>query len=202
MEIIKHIRELASLAGEKEQISKMRYAKFDTTRVLELERYIQDFVPRPNEQEDTQSEEEVHAWHDYYYGANAWKYGLLLYITRVLKWDRCTDPPISVIASLSRKTIDSVRCCRPTFMMQKQLLLPVFLAGGELTDPHARKFVIEYFEGWYQWCKYGMFKEAPELLQEIWLQKDCKKGSMQADWIWWGSVIEQRSPGTHQLLLS
>lgn len=197
--LFQYLRELCSLASEKEQISKMKYAKFDNKRVLELERCLQNFAVEEYKPESgADSEECIHTWYDYYHGANAWKYGLLLYIARVLKWDRTGEPCRDEIASLSRLVLDSVRCCRAESRVRRQFLHPVFLAGSESSDSYSRKFVVEYFEEWYHGCRYAMFKEALELLREIWEQKDKNKNESR---IWWGSIVGNRPLNASEYLL-
>lgn len=198
-ELFKYFRELAQLASEKEQVSKMKYATFDNKRVLELERCIRDFTIEAFKPESAaDNEERVHIWYDYYNGINAWKYGLLLYIARVLKWDRTGEPSRHEITLLSRLVLDSVRCCRADSRIRKQLLHPVFLAGAESTDSYSRKFVVEYFEEWYQWIRYAMFEDALDLLREIWEQKDKNNNDSR---IWWGSVVGNRPQSASQFLL-
>lgn len=198
-ELVQYFRELASLASEKEQVEKMKYATFDTTRVLELERSIRDFtVDECIPESGPNSEEHVHTWYDYYHGTNAWKYGLLLYIARVLKWDRTGEPCRHEIASLSRLVLDNVRCCRADSGFRKQFLHPVFLAAAESSDSYSRNFVIQYFEEWYQLCGYSMFNDALDLLQEIWKLKDQNNNDPR---IWWGDVASKRPADSAQLLL-
>lgn len=199
-ELFKYFREIASLASEKEQVSKMKYAKFDTRRVFELEQCIQGFsLEECKADSGPACEKQVHTWYDYYHGANAWKYGLLLYIARVLKWDRASELCRHETASLSRLILDSVRCCRADTSVRKQFLHPMFLAASECSDSYSRKFVVEYFEGWYQLCKYDMFKEALDLLREIWEQRDKEDTDAR---IWWGSIANKRLPSWSQFLLA
>lgn len=199
-ELFQHFRELALLATEKEQVSRMTYATFDTERVLKIEQCIRDFTVeecKPGIGAD--SEDRLHEWYDYYHGSNVWRYGLMLYIARVLKWDRTGEPNRHEITSLARLVLDSVRCCRDDSKMRKQFLYPVFLAGAECSDSYSRKFVVRYFEELHQWSKYAMFKEALDLLRETWQQRDNNNN----DWrVWWGSVISTKSPNASQLLLA
>lgn len=193
-ELFQYFRELIQLASEKEQISQMKYAKFDTTRVYELEQAIQEYtaaVFRPQDSIDdtTDGDEMIHTWHDYCNASNAWKYALLLYLARVLKWDRTGASRLPEATSLSRLILDSVRSCRPESSLRKQLLFPLFLAGSESMDSYSRKFVKEYCEEWYRNSRYTMFMEALELLQDIWAHKDVKKDDYS---IWWGGVIGNR----------
>lgn len=186
-ELFQYFRELIQLASEREQIAKMKYARFDTKRVYELEEAIREYTVAEFSPDD--DEEAIHSWHDYRHASNAWKAALLLYLSRVLKWDR-TSTRLPEATSLSRLLLDSVRSCRPVSSLQKQLLFPLFLAGSEATDAYSRKFVKEYCESWYRNCRYTMFEEALGLLQEIWDQKDLRGD----EGVWWGGVMGGKQP--------
>lgn len=189
-ELFQHIKELAELAGEREQISRLKHAIFDTTRAVELETSIGEYsIGSPGDQVSTGSEDTIQSWHDYYHTSNAWKYALLLYICRVLKWDRFSSAIALEVGSLSRLTLDSVRCCRPDSPLQKQLLLPVFLAGSEAVDSYSRSFVDDYCERWYSKCRYSMFREASALLHDIWARRDRETNQFA---VWWGSVMDDK----------
>jgi hypothetical protein len=197
-QLFQYLRELIQLASEKEQVSRMKYASFDMAPLLELERCIQDYT---EEETTLQGMEDggdlIQIWHDYRNASNAWKYALLLYIARVLKWDRTGDAPMSEITSLSRLLLDSVRCCRPESNMQKQLLFPVFVAGAESMDLYSRRFVKEYCEEWYKKCRYNMFREASGVLDEVWAMKDMSRNDSK---IWWGGLVGHwRSDGREYL---
>ena len=70
-------------------------------------------------------------------------------------------------------------------MLQKQLLLPVFLAGCETTDTHLRQVARDYCNWWNEKTRYDMFLTAHGLLEEVWSDDDPHT--------WWGSIIEQKS---------
>lgn len=189
-ELFRYCRELVQLASEKEQLAGMKYAIFDTARVLEVERCIKAYTQGEfNAQDLSVSGEDVQRWHDYYNASNAWKYALLLYICRVLEWDQTSDQPLAEVTSLARLILDSVKCCRSESPLQKQLLFPVFLAGSESADSYSREFVGQYCTHWYRECRYGMFKDALAVLQQLWLQKDRDSENVN---VWWGSFIGSR----------
>lgn len=113
------------MASEKEQIIGLKYARFDPTRVSEIDRCIRAYSVGPNEYPGVADNAElVQHWHDICNAGNAWKYALLLYISRVFSWDRTTDSRLPEVTSLSRLVLDSVRCCRAESPLQKQLLFP------------------------------------------------------------------------------
>ena len=197
-QLFQYFRELLQLAYEKEQISALRYATFDMSRVRDLERYIQEYSDDGCEMYGACADEEtVQAAHDHYYASNTWKYALLLYICRVFKWDRSSDAPMAQVLSLSRQLLDSARCCRPESSLQKQFLIPIFLAGAEATGAYSRNFARDYCEGWYRKSRYNMFMEAADLLEEIWTQKDAQNNAFS---IWWGSLIDPRKPNGSEFL--
>lgn len=192
-DLFQYCRELAQLASEKEQIAGLRYARFDTTRVLEIESCIRAYTEGESESPSiADSKELVQHWHDICNAGNAWKYALLLYISRVFKWDQSSDSHLPEITSLARLVLDSVRCCRPDSPLQKQLLFPVFLAGSECADEYSRAFVETYCEGWYQKIRYNMFREALDVLRQIWSRKDDELDEFG---VWWGSFVGTRNSG-------
>ncbi|KAL6879365.1 fungal-specific transcription factor domain-containing protein [Trichoderma novae-zelandiae] len=197
-QLFQYLRELLQLACEKEQISGLRYATFDMSRVRELERYIQEYSDDGCEMYGACADEEtVQNAYDYHHASNTWKYALLLYICRVFKWDRTRDAPMAQVSSLSRQVLDSARCCRPESNLQKQFLIPIFLAGAEATGAYSRKFAKDYCEGWYRRSRYCMFTEAVDVLEEIWSQRDAQNNAFS---IWWGSLIEPRKPNASEFL--
>lgn len=197
-QLFQYFRELLQLAYEKEQISSLRYATFDMSRVRELEQYIQEYSDEGCEMYGACADEEtVQSAYDYYHASNTWKYALLLYICRVFNWDRTSSASMAQISSLSRQLLDSARCCRPESSLQKQFLIPIFLAGAEATGAYSRNFARDYCEGWYRKSRYNMFIEAAHLMEEIWRQKDAHDG---ASGIWWGSLIEPRRPNASEFL--
>lgn len=197
-QLFQYFRELLQLASEKEQISGLKYATFDMNRVNELERYIQEYSEDGFNICDAYADEEtVQNWYDYHHASNTWKYALPLYICRIFKWDRISSTPMAEILSLSRLLLDSARCCRSESNLQKQFLIPMFLAGSEATRAYSQRFVKDYCEGWYRKSRYSMFTEAADLLQQIWAQKDAQNNDFR---IWGGSLIGTRQPNVSEFL--
>lgn len=73
-------------------------------------------------------------------------------------------------------------------MVQKQLLLPVFLAGCETTDEKLRQEAREYCAWWNERTRYGMFDTANTLMEEAWA--DDRAGT------WWGSDRSEERVGS------
>ncbi|KAL6400078.1 hypothetical protein AUP68_15770 [Ilyonectria robusta] len=185
---------LGSYAWECELVANMTCAKFDMGPVLEVEskirewtdpdygnlhhQYLSDTAPGCDLGDVAHYKEDLH------HCAEAWRYGLLIYIARVFRWQR-DQPAPPVLGFLARKTLNHVSSCRYTSMLQKQLLLPVFLAGCETSDEHLRQTARTYCSWWNERTRYDMFLTANALLEEVW--------SNDSPNAWWGSTIDQKS---------
>lgn len=127
--------------------------------------------------------EAMHYLQDLHHCAQAWRFALLLYIERVFKWQR--DEPVPPhLGFLARKTLNNVSSCRPSVMVQKQLLLPVFLAGCETEDDKLREEARKYCSWWGEKTRYNMFLTTLGLLEEIWANKEPGN--------WWGSLMDTK----------
>lgn len=198
-----HLAHLAELAKQREIAACMTFLHFDLSPVAKIEREIQNWqspsfadgyspdldnlLASPSDIDlEADTEEEFHSRQDRYHCAEAWRYALLIYIERVFRWDR-TGPRPAPLKRLVRKTLDHVRCCRRTSQTQKQLLLPVFLAGSETGDEEMRRFTREYCRWWANRSRYNMFNSASALLDEVW-----ERGGEDA---WWGDVVDGKTQG-------
>lgn len=201
-DLVIYLVELAELANQREIAARMAWLNFDLSVVTEVKRKVltwrsEHFAEVLRQTIDTSDsklcsdntvdiEERLHLSQDRYHCAEAWRYALLIYTQRVFYWDRNNSPPSS-LSWLARRTLDHVRSCRRTSQAQKQLLLPVFLAGSETTDDGMRRFAQKYCMWWATHSRYNMFNSGSFLLEEIW-----RAGSYNA---WWGSVIDQKPNG-------
>lgn len=200
---------LGSYARELELTSTMVCATFDMAPVLAVEKSIKDWIDP--EYDDLYNEysgssslrtkvvddsvaDMMHYKEDLHHCAEAWRYGLLLYIERVFKWLRASGTtPSPILGFLARRTLNHVTACsrsgsgngNNTTMVQKQLLLPVFLAGCETRDENLRREAREYCSWWNEKTRYGMFLTALGLMEQVW--DICDHGDERA---WWGSVME------------
>ena len=198
-----HLAHLAELAKQREIAACMTFLHFDLSPVSKIEREIQNWTssffadgysPEPDSlvtsPSDTafeaETEEQFHSTQDRYHCAEAWRYALLIYIERVFRWDR-EGPRPAALKRLVRKTLDHVRCCRRTSQTQKQLLLPVFLAGSETGDEEMRRFTREYCRWWANRSRYNMFNSASALLDEVWARDGVSA--------WWGDVVDRKAQG-------
>ncbi len=128
------------------------------------------------------TEKEIHEQHDRFHCAEAWRCALLLYIECVFKHE--AGQRSAALINLVRRTLDHIRCCQRSSQTQKQLLLPVFLAGSETSDEGMRAFVKDYCAYWAETSRYSMFNSVPTLLDEIW-----------STGVWWGTVINKMATG-------
>ncbi|ERT00199.1 hypothetical protein HMPREF1624_03570 [Sporothrix schenckii ATCC 58251] len=151
---------------------------------------------------------------DLYHCAEAWRYALLIYIERVFKWqDRkaaqrradeagddaadgnATRKPAptadngDLLQFLARRTLNHVTSCRRTTFVQKQLMLPVFLAGAELRDAGLRNDARDYCAWWGTKTRYNMFITARALLEDVWRRRVAAGEDVD---VWWGELFDQK----------
>jgi hypothetical protein len=178
--------QLASLAEENEMAASMRWTKFDLTLVDEIQASITNWKHPSLEIDDDVTEEQMQRQRDRCNCIEAWRYGLLIYITRVFRWNRNMSPP-SRLAICARLILEHVNSCRHTALVQKQAL-PLFFAGCETKDPFSRQSVRDYCQYWSKTCGYNLFSSACSLLEDVWVEQD---GSHDNE-AWWGSVIDKK----------
>ncbi|CAK7203388.1 hypothetical protein SEUCBS139899_006121 [Sporothrix eucalyptigena] len=159
---------------------------------------------------------------DLYHCAEAWRYALLIYIERVFKWqnhkwqaerrrrrkeggsddddtseeeEEEEKDSASLLQFLARRTLNHVTSCRRTTFVQKQLMLPVFLAGAEIRDMGLRNDARDYCVWWGSKTRYNMFITARALLEEVWRRGESED-------VWWGDIFDQKGkPGEKEYLL-
>lgn len=96
----------------------------------------------------------------------------------------------------ARETLSHVRAVRQSSQTQKQLLLPIFWAGSETSDPELRDFAHKYCEWWADKSRYQMFLSVSSVFCEIWEQLDkCAGYSEGKEMPWWGTVIDNKTKG-------
>jgi hypothetical protein len=190
-DLLVYLSQLAELAYQSELASRMKWLTFNMAPVTKIEHEVIQWnndIITPILNEDSYSTKEaaikdMHERQDRYHCAETWRQALLLYIETVFK--RTRNPRPIRIHQLVRKTIDNIRCCRRKSLIQKQLLIPVFLAGSEASDKETREFAIEYCVYWGERSHYNMFNSVPILLDEIWASGE-----------WWGAVIDSQTPSS------
>ncbi|KIX08907.1 uncharacterized protein Z518_03564 [Rhinocladiella mackenziei CBS 650.93] len=214
-ELLVHLVRLAEMARQREIAESMEFLTFDIKPVLDIEKQLLDWnhgledermlihreivsLEDENESVDTQSagtseaddnEEDYRRRRDDHHCAEAWRYALLLYIQRVFRWDRRSHRRPPAILPLTCKVFEHSRNCRKTSQVQKQLLLPIFLAGAEARDKDMRDTVRAYCVWWGARSRYGMFYSVSSLLEEFWTGVSSKDG----DPVWWGSFLDAKS---------
>lgn len=194
---------LGSFAREFELAANMTCVQFNMAPVLAVEQTIREwsdpqydvslaqYAPDgplgANESSDGEGPDLgdlMHYKEDLHHCAEAWRYALLLYIERVFKWQR-DQPRSPILPLLARRVLNHMSCCRRTSMVQKQLLLPVFLAGCETEDENLREEARMYCTWWGEKTRYDMFITAIGLLEEVWANTDPLA--------WWGSIMDRKS---------
>ncbi|OKL56438.1 hypothetical protein UA08_08160 [Talaromyces atroroseus] len=186
-ELIVPLMQLANLAEENEKALSMRWTRFDLTLVDEIQNSITNWKNSNPDIDEDLSEEAMHQQRDRWHCTEAWRYGLLIYITRVFRWNRETSVP-KKLATYARFILEHVQCCRRTSIVQKQAFLPLFFAGCETKDGFSRQSIRDYCQYWDIASGYNLFSSAASLLEEVWMGQDGLHG----DRAWWGSVIDKR----------
>lgn len=180
--------QLTSLAHENEQALSMRWTKFDLTLVNDIQASITNWKNTSILKIDHDlSEASMQQQRDRYHCTEAWRYGLLIYITRVFQWTRKSSPP-NTLAIYARLIFEHVQSCCRTSIVAKQAFFPLFLAGCETKDRFLRQSIREFCEYWDTASGYNLFRSALSLLEDIWREQPGPSG----DEVWWGSVIDQK----------
>ncbi|KIW36494.1 uncharacterized protein PV06_11261 [Exophiala oligosperma] len=196
-EMVRCLVELACLAKQAEIGASYTWLTFDTGPVSIIEERLNSMKPDTFGDSDTiitddgatenEEEEVFHAHQDQLQCIEAWRLALLLYIQRVFMWDRMGSRPPKV-RLLVRSLLNCVSSCRRTSQTQKQMLLPVFLAGSECFDEAMRQVARGYCDWWVHRSHYYMFDSVSTLLDEVWAGM-----SDQASNVWWGGVIDEKT---------
>ncbi|KPI44183.1 uncharacterized protein AB675_6388 [Cyphellophora attinorum] len=115
---------------------------------------------------------------------------------------------LRTIRILSRKIMDCIGCIGDAAIVQKQALLPIFLAGAEIVplpgvgpaDPVGlhikRNFVRAYCKRWTEMARYNMFASVSTLLERVWADADSAVASAtpneSPEDSWWGCYVGPR----------
>ncbi|KIW81559.1 hypothetical protein Z517_04585 [Fonsecaea pedrosoi CBS 271.37] len=215
-ELMKLLVQLTRMAREKEIAASMEFLNFDMAAVLNIERQLLEWKnaleveteprhhhgglphledgdegangesPCDSESEDDQA---YFGQRNNYHCMEAWRYALLLYVQRVFKWDRQSHRRPAAILPLIWKVLEHSRSCHETSQAQKQLLIPMFLAGAEARNEAMRDTVRSYCLWWAARSRYGMFCSVSSVLEEYWEQNQSEYTSP----LWWGSFLDMKS---------
>lgn len=166
----------------------MRWTNFDSTLVNNIQASITNWRNSSLLAIDNGlSEESMQQQRDRFHCTEAWRYGLLIYITRVFQWTRTSSPP-KILATYARLIFEHVQSCRRTSIVAKQAFFPLFLAGCETKDRFLRQSIREFCEYWDTSSGYNLFRTALSLLEDTWKEHNGPSG----DEVWWGSVIDRK----------
>lgn len=200
-EFVVIMAKISSLAQQHETAKKKESLYFDIGAVDEVERTLRN-VPAPYPYFNADFDDEtLDLLRDRYHCTEAWRNALLIYIERVFRWD-IGEPVPSNAKYLARSIMDHARCIRRENNFQKQILLPLFLAGAEIRREEDRDFVRDYCSWWTRLCGSKMFIDASSFCEEIWQKTDTED----SQGVWWGSIIdkqcsESKLPARPQILL-
>jgi hypothetical protein len=176
---------LARMSAEKQRQSSMKYVKFDTNMVSQVEQSLEswrhDSLMTPFQGEECMQRDQ-----DRMHCSEAWKNGLLLYIYRVFRWQPGSTIPIRIL-HCARVILDHVFACRDENMVSRQALLPLFFAGCELRDPSLRTMIIKFCYFWNERTRYHMFLSTIPLLEEVWAEQEANGFEN----VWWGQVVDR-----------
>ncbi|KAK5705495.1 hypothetical protein LTR97_002614 [Elasticomyces elasticus] len=196
IELVFHMARLAKLASIYEQVIDLEHTTFQDGAVAS----IVDTVRFWNNPEDPTLEEievnssNVASRRHRYHCIEAWRNGILLYCYRV--FHRPADAAhVRVITHLAHLVLDHIRCIPRTEIVQKQVLLPLFLAAAEAEDETTRDFARTYCAYWSKTARYHMFATVSMLLEQIWADWDASTRSE----YWWGLKIQPARTSTGSL---
>lgn len=185
-ELVKSMAQLAKLASTCEKVLTMEWATFSSFPVERIMDHVQKWTNDKDATVDsiTETEDDPQCRRNGYHCIEAWRHAILLYARRVFYRPQ-TQAGLRSISHLARVVLDHVRCIPETAIVQKQALLPVFLAASEVGDEPTRSFVRQYCAHWSSTARYSMFGTVSTLLERIWSQRD---ESDQQNY-WWGVTI-------------
>ena len=183
----KFMTRLARTAAKFEATQFFAWARFDDSPVDELERCLKSWSnPYGNTCHNIKIEEDPQVTRDSFHCVEAWRHALLIYILQVFRRDQREDNA-KTTAYFARLILDHTRCIRRSSVTQKQVLLPVFLAGSEVLDVSSRKEICDYCSFWAEANGYYMFQNVADLLGSVW--KDRKQHAEQP--YWWGMTVDR-----------
>lgn len=181
---------LAKLASIYEQEARMEWTTFNTFPVDLVVEEVALWKNPDDVSSDSLGEtgEDADARRDRYLVAEAWRNAILLYARRVFK-ERQDRQDLWSTQHLTRVILDHVKCIPQTTTVQKQVLLPAFLAASECGEGPSRDFVRQYCTYWSSATRYSQFETALGWLESIW--EDWSESGR--DVYWWGCKVGGRN---------
>ena len=205
-ELAMPMRRLARLASIYEKASAMEWTTFNTAPVEIIVNYVSAWE-NPEDitaEEAAYIEEDLDERRNRFHCIEAWRYAIMLYARRVFAETQDASG-LRSISHLCREILDHVRSIPQSAIVQKQVLLPIFLAGAEIHNETVRDFVREYCTYWSTTSGHFMFSTVGTLLERIWCESDVSSRSS----FWWGTKVsstvfssksEERLPVSELLL--
>jgi hypothetical protein len=195
---------LAKLASIYEKTTRMEWTLFNDLPVIseiaELQEYVNPESVTLCSAEDMGLDGDVDARRNRFHCIEAWRHAIILYTCRVFNQQQ-DEHSMRKITYLARLVLDSVRCIPQSSIIQKQVLLPVFLAGAEMEREADRGFVRQYCKYWSDTSRFYHFESATELLEDIWCEADMSSRYQ----YWWGVRVgpeSQRHTGDNESMVS
>lgn len=186
LDFVSAMARLAKLAAIHETTLQMEWTIFNRFPVDTIIEEVRNYTNHESVTfEDMEYlEEDPDARRNRYHCIEAWRHAILLYTCRAFT-SKQDDYGLRQISQLSRIILDSVRCIPLTNLLQKQLLLPVFLAAAEMGSEVDRSFARRYCKHWSDVSGYYHFESAAMLLEDIWRDWDL---STRMEY-WWGLKV-------------
>jgi hypothetical protein len=186
IEFVMSMARLAKLASIYDKTTRMEWTIFNDLPVRIVVEDVKSFINvEAVSFDDMESlEDDTGAKLNRFHCVEAWRHAILLYALRVFV-PRQNNYQIRKIQHLARLILNGVRCIPQTEVIQKQLLLPVFLAGSELETEWDRSFVRQYCKHWSEVSRFYHFESVAELLEGIWKDWDVSTKER----YWWGHKI-------------
>ncbi len=198
---------LAKLASTYVKVASLN-CEWTTFNLLPVELLVDELKNWRNEDDcsfqNLEDNEDPDLKRDRYHCSEAWRYAIMLYAVRVFA-KKQDQHGLQWIKFLSRVILDHIRCIKQDALIQKQVLIPIFLAAAEAGDESDRTFARQYNHNWSSRCRYYMFETAQTILEKIWVDWDQDT----RDVYWWGVTVQggcwsrarHEFPMANQLLL-
>ncbi len=176
---------LAKLASEGKRTRATEKRAINLLLVDQVQRDISGYSNEHNAFfKSSDTEAALNARRDNFHCAEAWRHALFLYILRVFKMKLVSAQEISYTA---RVVLDHVRSIRQVGWVQKQVLIPVFLAGAEISGEYGQQLAQDYCDFWTKKNRYFMFDNVAILHRQIWKERKASKDND----FWWALVVDK-----------
>ncbi|KAF7559741.1 hypothetical protein G7046_g4404 [Stylonectria norvegica] len=183
IDLVQAMYRLAKLASIYEKTAAMEWTIFNRLPVDSIADAVKNYhnYESYNLDDTAGPGPDANARRNRFHCIEAWRHAILLYVTRVFA-PRLDLLSIESVDHCTRVILDSTRCIPAASTLQKQLLLPIFLAASEVGDDSSRSFVREYCRHWSKTSHFYQFETVTALLEEVW--NDWEEGTRQT--YWWG----------------